>query len=408
MLFEKEDVAIEAETADDAGSRGSIDGKAQGTDGDGAVVGDAKCGTLAPNEGPPGAGGSGADDEMVFCEGGGPCGVGSGADFAVELVLVGVGEQGLEKDVGGSDGGDGIGGEDRRETFLPVVVTALDFALCLGSGRVAEADAVEGKRGPKLRQRVGGVSEKEGVIIDVKGQRKTVGEKGGGQEIQVRQKRFGRIKAGCIEPGGVVENIEQDLFFRAAGEEGMRGGIVLPKCAEIADLPAADRLWLALETGIWSELLSDGPTADTGPVGPETKTAKQFAGNGAVGRARRGREQPSRQSRSLRRPGRMMNAARNTRSPRMRAPQSASAEKGSAKFINSGAAKAEFSRHRVHIESARAKLLKQMTEQRGRETTSELWFSSAEGSREMDFTHCLQMPVRASRAAAAKRRERPD
>lgn len=50
-----------------------------------------------------------------------------GAQFAVDLVVVGVGEEGLEQGVCRIEGADGVGGEERREAFLPVVVAALDF-----------------------------------------------------------------------------------------------------------------------------------------------------------------------------------------------------------------------------------------------------------------------------------------
>jgi hypothetical protein len=54
----------------------------------------------------------------------------------MEFVFVGVGDQGLEKAVGGFDGGDGVRGEEGREALLPVVVTALDLALGLRGGSV--------------------------------------------------------------------------------------------------------------------------------------------------------------------------------------------------------------------------------------------------------------------------------
>ena len=60
---------------------------------------------------------------------------------------------------------DAVGGQERDEAFLPVVVTAFDFALGLGSGRVAQGDAVEVQGGSELGEGVGCVGEKEGVIM---------------------------------------------------------------------------------------------------------------------------------------------------------------------------------------------------------------------------------------------------
>jgi hypothetical protein len=58
-----------------------------------AVVADADAGAQAPDEGPPGAGGHGAQDGAAFGEGLLPRGVGRGAQFAVDFVLVGVGQE---------------------------------------------------------------------------------------------------------------------------------------------------------------------------------------------------------------------------------------------------------------------------------------------------------------------------
>jgi hypothetical protein len=219
------------------------------------------------------------------------------------------------------------------------------------------------------------VGEKEGVIIDVKGERQTVGEENRGDKIQMRQERFGRVKPRRIPARGIIEKIEERLFFRATGKKGVRGGIVLPERAEIADLPAADGLWRALETGIRSKLLSDGPAADTGPVGLEAEAAQPLAGHRAVGGARRRSQQTRGQSRSLRRPGRMMISARKPRRPRICAARSPCAEEGSAKLINARTAQAKLRGHRIHIQIPSAKPPKQMTEQRSCETTGEWWFS---------------------------------
>jgi hypothetical protein len=103
----------------------------------------------------------------------------------VDFVFVGVGEEPLEQGVGGFEGEDVIGGEQGWEAFLPVVVAALDFAFGLGSGGVAQGDAVKVERLAELGEGVRGVGEKEGVVIHVEGEREAVGEEDAGKEIEV-------------------------------------------------------------------------------------------------------------------------------------------------------------------------------------------------------------------------------
>ncbi len=80
---------------------------------------------------------------MVLGDGELVCGVGSGADFAVDFGAVDVSDDCVEECVCGRDGVDGVGRENRRKTFLPVVVAAFDFAFCLRRGGVAEGDAIK-------------------------------------------------------------------------------------------------------------------------------------------------------------------------------------------------------------------------------------------------------------------------
>ena len=70
---------------------------ALGADGDFAVVTDADAGLLAPDVGPPRALRSGADDGAFFCEGLLVGGMGCQAEFAMDFVLVGVGDELVEQ-----------------------------------------------------------------------------------------------------------------------------------------------------------------------------------------------------------------------------------------------------------------------------------------------------------------------
>lgn len=264
-------------------------------------------------------------------------GVGGGAQFAMDFVMVGVAAEGFEQRVGWLDGVDGVRGEEGREAFLPVVVAAFDFAFCLGSGRVAQGDAIKAQRFAELGEGVRGVSKKEGVIIDVKSEREAVGEESAGEEIQVREERFGGVETCAgVEAGGVVEDVEEDLFAVAAGKEGVRGGIVLPERAEVADLPAANGLGGLLVAGVRSEVVGDSPTADAGAVGFEIQTAEQFTGHGAVGGAGRGTEQAGGQGKRIRRPVWLMIATRAPRLPGVGPPRRTGAKIIRAKLVNAG------------------------------------------------------------------------
>ena len=67
------------------------------------------------------------------------------AEFAMDFMLVGVGQKLVEQLVGGGEFGDAVGGEERDEAFLPVVVAAFDFAFGLRGWGVEELNAVEVK-----------------------------------------------------------------------------------------------------------------------------------------------------------------------------------------------------------------------------------------------------------------------
>ena len=204
--FEGEDVAVVEETAQDAGAGRSVEGKAQGADGDFGVVADAHGGSQAPD-----------DDAGVFL---GEGGVGGGAEFPVEFVMIGVVDEGLAQDVCRLEGADGVGGEEGRETLLLGVVAAFDFAFGLGSGSVAQGDAVKAQSLAELGESVRGMGEKEGVIIHIESVREAVGEEGAGKKIEMGGERFGGVKARPgVEPGGIVEDVEKGLFFGTAGQE---------------------------------------------------------------------------------------------------------------------------------------------------------------------------------------------
>ena len=120
--------------------------------------------------------------------------------------------------------------------------------------------------------------------VHVKGQGQARGSDGAGEEVELGEAGFALVEAGHgVVAGGVVEEVEQALFGGGAGEESVRGGVVLPERAVIACLPAFDGFANGFVAGVGVELMSQGPTADTGAVGFEVEAAMEFAGDGTVG-----------------------------------------------------------------------------------------------------------------------------
>jgi hypothetical protein len=128
-VAEIEDVSVWAQAADDFGAGRGVNGLAQGTDRDHAVIADADAGLLAPDIGPPRAGWSGAEDGTVLSQGLGECSLWGGAQFAMDLVLIGMEPELVQEAVGSFQVQDVISGQERGQAFLPVIVAAFDFAF---------------------------------------------------------------------------------------------------------------------------------------------------------------------------------------------------------------------------------------------------------------------------------------
>ena len=102
---------------------------------------------------------------MFFSEGLLLGGLGCLAEFTVDFVLVGVGHELVEPMVGPGEFDDLVGGQERDEAFLPVVVTAFDFTFGLGRWGIEPLDAVEVESRAELGEGVGGVGVEEGVEV---------------------------------------------------------------------------------------------------------------------------------------------------------------------------------------------------------------------------------------------------
>ena len=88
-LAEIIDVSVGAQAADDTGPGRRVHGVALGADGNFAVVADADAGALAPDKGPPRAGGDRAQHRAFFGEGLVTGGLRRGPDVAVDFMVVG-------------------------------------------------------------------------------------------------------------------------------------------------------------------------------------------------------------------------------------------------------------------------------------------------------------------------------
>ena len=256
-MAEVEDVPIGPQAADDGGAWRSGDGQALEADGDGAVVADAHAGLLAPDVGPPGTLGGRAQHRAFFGQRLGARGARGEPEFAVDFVGVDVGQELVEQAVGSFQFQDAVGGQERGQALLPVVMAAFDFALGLGRGGVAQSHAVEVQRGAQLGEGVGSVGVEERMVVHIERQRQAVGLEHTGEEVEVGQEGFARIKAGSgVVAGGVVQEVQQALFVGSAGEEGMGCGVVLPEGTVIAGLPAFDGFGGGFVTRVGGEFVS--------------------------------------------------------------------------------------------------------------------------------------------------------
>lgn len=186
-------MTVGMEAKDDFGAGRFFDAQALRADGDAAVHTDFDKRAHTPHIIPPRTARGRAQDGAFFFFGVIPGVERSLAQFAMDFMGVAVGAQGVDVLVGLVELGDFFTGKIRRQAALPVLVGAFDFALGLGRGRVAQADVVELERPTQLGQRVGIVREEDTVVIDVKLERASVGEKGGGQKIKIGKEEFALV-----------------------------------------------------------------------------------------------------------------------------------------------------------------------------------------------------------------------
>ena len=366
VVSKEVDIAVGAQAPDNRSSGRRIDSLALGGDRDPAVVADTDAGALAPDKGPPWTGGCRAEDGALFGQGLVAGGLWGSAEFAVDFVGVGVGHQLVQELVGLRELEDLIGGQERRQPFLPVVVTAFDLAFGLGSGSVTEVHAVEVESRAQLGEGVGIVGVEEGVVVHVESQGQAVGLEGAGQEVEVGQQGFFVVEASAgIEAGGIVQEVQEDLLVLGVGQPGVGAGVILPEGTPVTGLPAFDWFGRLLVASVGSQLVLDGPTADTGAVGQELETTVEFAGTGAVGgRGIRGEERGE-QGVYFHGPVRMMIATGTGWNPGVALSVGAGAEILSIELVEAAAREAQFRSGARGVELASTEVGQEVTNEGG-------------------------------------------
>lgn len=58
-----------------------------------------------------------------------------------------------------------------------------------------------------------------------------------------------------IVAGGIIQQVQQNLFVFGFWKEGVRGGVILPEGAQVADLPALDGFGLGFIAGVGCEFV---------------------------------------------------------------------------------------------------------------------------------------------------------
>ena len=277
-------MAGRVEAENDFGALGIFQTDALGCDRNAAVGADFEAGSDAPNIRPPRAFGCGSQHRTLFFFGQLPGALWGLLKFAMGFVGVMVQAQSVDVGVGVLKFGDLFAGEIGWEAPLPELMFAFDFVFGLRGWGIKEANVVELEGRAQLGEGVGGVGEKDGVIIDVELKWAAIGEEGGGEEIEVRQEEFALIDFGAGEnAAAIVEHVEHGIINGRLWEPAMGGGVELPDFADLGTLPAANRRrWFFGRSRMGMTVLQS-PVADLGAIQFETMEAQGLRGDEAVG-----------------------------------------------------------------------------------------------------------------------------
>ena len=125
---------------------------------------------------------------------------------------------------------------------MPELVFAFNFAFGLGRWSIKKANLIKLQGGAQLGESLWVLSEEDAVIIDIELKWASVGQEGGGEEIQVGQEQFAVIEFGTDEEAAaIVEPIEHWEVDRAERKPTVRRGIQLPEFTNLGALPAPNR-----------------------------------------------------------------------------------------------------------------------------------------------------------------------
>src|SRR6266581_5626242 len=173
--------------------------------------------------------------------------------------------------------GDLFTGEIGRKAFLPELVFAFNFAFGLRRWSIKEANVVELEGRAQLGESLWVLSEEDAVIIDIELEGATVGQEGGGQEIQVGQEEFAVIEFGADEEAtAIVEHVEHREVDGAERKPTVRRGIQLPEFTNLGALPAPNRSVRFFGRSRMCRAVLHGPVAYLGAVQFEGVEAKDF------------------------------------------------------------------------------------------------------------------------------------
>ncbi len=370
----------------DLGAWRGVDAERLRADREAAIGTDLHVGALAPNKGPPGTLGYGAQHGAFFFQGEVPGLLGFHFEFAVELVLIAMEAQGLNMGIGVVEIRNVLAGEIGGQTFLPEEMSALDFALGLGSRGVTESDAVEVKRLAQLSEGFGDMGEKEAVKVHVDFQGQSVFDKGAGEQIKVRQQVFLLIDfGGGKDAAAIIEHVDHGKGFWTVGKPTVGRGIQLPQLADVTPLPPPDGSgWAAIGFGVGAVVL-DGPAPNLSPIDLVVVFAEDLAGSEAVRGCRLATEPLMQEGLDLRGPGGGMVAAREPRSPAGLLMMGAGFQIAAVEFVEATASQADSLSRGFDFELAGAEQSQHVTDERRGATMDQLpstiSFSSEQGNK---------------------------
>ena len=197
------------ETKQDLAARRSFHAQALRADGHTAIAADFDEGAHAPHIIPPRATRRWPHDGTLLFPGLIPSPLRSLAQFAMDFVGVAMDSQLVDVRIGDGDFGDLFAGEVGRQTPLPELMFAFDFAFGLRGGGVEETDVIEFEGPAQLRERVGIMRAKDAVVIDVDLERASVGQESGRKEIEVGKQEFALVEFRARkEAAAIIEHVE--------------------------------------------------------------------------------------------------------------------------------------------------------------------------------------------------------